>query len=130
MLRGIGDDTSGVEVAPVSGGCGTNFDGTYKFSDQSGSFIGGGFMGGLSAWFQSPLSDWQNAKSAALAADPNALSPPVYSVTGAFSNLGPNVSSIFDVNAWVCDPSYQIGHIVPPLAVVLILIGFLKRGRR
>lgn len=137
MLRGLAADTSGIEVPPVTGGCGDNFDYTYKFSDASGSFIGGGFMGGMSAWFTTPTTDRFAAdaalRAAAIAAgqDPDLVFPTSrYSTSGALANLGANFTAIFDTNAWLCDPTYQIGHIVPPLAVLLLVGLSLKRGRR
>lgn len=96
----------------------------------------GGFTWGMSSWLgeRSPATDAQlDAYSAAIAAgsDAGGDSPTgSYSFSGFADKIGNNLEAIFSPTVWMCNPMWGIGHLIPPLAVVLLAGAILKRGRR
>ncbi len=99
---------------------------------------GGGFVGGLKAWAMNLGSQGSSSNQAYLAAVDAAIAaglpvpddPGNYSISAIPANIGAHFSDLFDPNIWLCSPSYQIGVLVAPLALILVTGAILKRGRR
>ena len=108
MMMGMG--TSGVEVQ-LPGVCviGDPASGQVALSTAQG-----GFTDGLKSWFMNP--NWISDS----ASNPNA----------SLYGFNPSMfGSLFSATQWTCNPSYEIGVLIAPLAALIGAMAILKRRR-